>query len=243
MSRKGIPFHEYLISLGAKKNWFENESRMKCEIYFQRKIYDGRIINEIGIKSQSTLSKLLHNENNYLPFSKIFPKKSNNLFNFNMFNYHDSDFPFKEVLFSEGSFEEVEKKYLLALNEIKKKDIKEGRNNDDDDFDYVYDNDYHYSYEEYYEEDEDHTEGILESNQILIQKLNYPESYDVDNETGYGAGNLSIFDLEFKELYFLEKPFGSQYFLLWGNKNEIKYFLPLKFIEETNFLDVIVKDQ
>ena len=38
MSRKGIPFHEYLISLGAKKNWFENESRMKCEIYFQRKI-------------------------------------------------------------------------------------------------------------------------------------------------------------------------------------------------------------
>ena len=196
------------------------------------------MINEIGIKSQSTLSKLFHSENDYIPLSKIFPKKSKNLFNFNMFGFHDSDFPFKEVLFSEGSVEEVEKKYLLALNEIEKKDILEERYKEEEDFD----DDFFYSYEEYYD-DEDHTEGILESNKIFINKLSYPETYNVDNETGYGVGNLNIFDLEFKKLYFLDKPFGSQYFLLWGNEKEIKYFLPLKFIIKTDFLDVIVRDK
>ena len=153
MSRKEIPFYEYLISLGAKKNWFDEQSNMKLDLYYQRKIYDGRMIDEIGIKSQSTFSKLSHNESNYLSISKIFPKNSKNLYDFNCFHFHDSHFPFKQVMKSYGSFEEINKNYLLALNEIEKIDILAGTHDQIDELDYWMESDI--GYERFYEDDED----------------------------------------------------------------------------------------
>ena len=240
MSSKKIRFHEYLINLGAKKNWFEKESKMRSELYFQRKIYDGSMIDEIGIKSQSILSKLFYNVSNYLPISKIFPKNSKNLYSFNMYAFHDSDFPFKQVLYSSGSFEEIEKNFLLALNEIEKRDINAGKEEEDD----YWLNEYYenHTYEEYHEDDEDEEIGIFEKNKINILNLSYPETYDVDPKTGYGSGNLSIFDLEYKRIHFLNKPLNGQYFLLWGNEKEVKYFLPIKFIIDTDWIDVIIKN-
>ena len=80
MSKKETPFYEYLISLGAKKNWFEKETNMRSQLYFERKIYDGTTIDEVGIKSQSLLSKIFQSANNYLPMTKIFPNKSKKFF-------------------------------------------------------------------------------------------------------------------------------------------------------------------
>ena len=70
---------------------------------------------------------------------------------------------------------------------------------------------------------------------INILNLKYPETFVA------GAGNLAIFDIEYKPIYFLNKPLNGNYFLLWGRKNEVKYFLPIKFIIDTDWIDVIVK--
>ena len=157
-----------------------------------------------------------------------------------MYAFHDSDFPFKQVLYSSGSFEEIEKNFLLALNEIEKRDINAGKEEEDD----YWLNEYYenHTYEEYHEDDEDEEIGIFEKNKINILNLSYPETYDVDPKTGYGSGNLSIFDLEYKRIHFLNKPLNGQYFLLWGNEKEVKYFLPIKFIIDTDWIDVILKN-
>tara|TARA_E500000178_G_scaffold145702_1_gene145284 strand:+ start:252 stop:959 length:708 start_codon:yes stop_codon:yes gene_type:complete len=234
MSRRETPFYEYLISLGAKKNWFEKETNMRSQLYFERKIYDGTTIDEVGIKSQRLLSKIFQSENDYLPMTKIFPNKSKNLYCFNMYAFDEDDFPFCQVLYSNGSFEEIEKNFYLALNEIEKRDINEGKNKEiDHEIRYWTDDDN--TYEQYYEDDEDLENGIFEKNKINILNLKYPETFVA------GAGNLAIFDIEYKPIYFLNKPLNGNYFLLWGRKNEVKYFLPIKFIIDTDWIDVIVK--
>ncbi len=239
---KEIPFYEYLISLGAKKNWFEANSNMRLELYYKRKIYDGSMIDEIGIKSQSMMSKLFYNANNFLPIRKIFPKNSKNLYNINFYAYEGGDFPFKQVLKSKGSFEEISKNYLLALNEIEKIDILNESPEEDDEADY-WDPYYTGGYERYHEDDEDEEHGVFENHNILIDHLYYPESYEVDPVTGHGPGNLSLFDLEPKQMHFLEKPYMGNHFILWGNDDDIKYFLPLRFIVDTKWVSVIVKDK
>ena len=121
------------------------------------------------------------------------------------------------------------------MNEIEKRDINEGKNKEiDHEIRYWTDDDN--TYEQYYEDDEDLENGIFEKNKINILNLKYPETFVA------GAGNLAIFDIEYKPIYFLNKPLNGNYFLLWGRKNEVKYFLPLKFIIDTTWIDVIIKN-
>ena len=44
-------------------------------------------------------------------------------------------------------------------------------------------------------------------------------------------------------MHFLEKPYMGNHFILWGNDDDIKYFLPLRFIVDTKWVSVIVKDK
>ena len=233
--KESIDFSDYLIKLGAKKNWFTKHNNMGIEFYFERKI-DGfkkkLIVSEIGIKSQSIFSKIIDNNKNYLPMDKIFPKDSKNLYSFNCFHFHETHLPYYDssyeaslVLKSKDSFEVIAKNFHLAINDIDNYNVNNPKEENEDVYKF-----------DLYEE-------ILNKYNIFVEDISYPESYDVDNETLHGIGGLKFLGLDDKKIYFLNKPYlDGEYYFLWGNDNEEKYFLPLDFLIETKWVSVKVYD-
>ena len=229
MSDNNITFAQYLIKLGAKKNWFPEGS---AKFYFSR-VEHSRPFREIGICSQSFLSNFFYNSKNYLEIDKIFPKNSKNLYSFNFVTVDESNLPYHKggigavLLKSKGSFQEIAVNFHLAINEIEKKDIVETVSEGIDEYEKHHNKSNDYDYRWY--------EEIFNKHKINLQKVHYPEK-----DNSIDAGKLFLNE---GKIYFLKKPYlNGEYYFLWGDDEDYKYFLPQKMLEDINYVYVSVND-